>query len=319
MKQRLLARLERVERLARAGKWQRLMASPGRYLYALGFRETLYRWKRQERQAMAQTVFGAEMEVALPAGTDIYLLGAKTHDSEIRLARFMARQLQPGDAFVDVGAHFGYFALLASQLVGESGSVYAFEAARSTFRILERNLGGIPNCQATQRAVASDPGSVTFYEFDALYSEYNSMAPGQFEGQAWFQKRQPDSYQVKSIRLDRFLSSLPQPPALIKIDVEGAEEEVIRGAQPYLERQRSTVVMEYLAAERGNAPHRAAAARLRAMGYTSWLIQADGQLYACPDIEDRLREGQAESDNIVFAPPKEVAARDGAKKIGSML
>ena len=300
MKQRLLAALERIEQQAEGGKWRRLRAAPCRYLYAIGFRELVYRLSPKERLTRADTFFGQSMLVALPAGTDIYLLGAKSHSSEIRLARFMIHQLEAGDTFVDVGAHFGYFSMLAAELVGPQGSVQAIEAARSNHAIALRNLHGWPQCQLFHRAANATGKAVRFHEFDALHSEYNSMHAEQFEGESWYQQQAHRQYSVTGLRLADLLQQLPHPPKLIKIDVEGAEEEVVAGAQPFLHNHRSTVVMEYLSEARGNDSHRAAYAQLLRMGYRCYAIATDGGLLPVDEPERHLRAQQMDSDNFVF-------------------
>lgn len=300
MKQRLLNALEGIEQRAKGGKWRRLWAAPHRYLYAIGFRELVYRLSPKERLIQADTFFGQPMLVALPAGTDIYLLGAKSHGSEIRLARFMIHQLEAGDTFVDVGAHFGYFSMLAAELVGPQGSIQAIEAARSNHAIAQRNLSVLPQCQLLHRAANATGEAVQFHEFDALHSEYNSMHAEQFEGESWYQQQTHQQYSVPGLRLADLLQQRPHPPKLIKIDVEGAENEVIAGAQPFLQNHRSTVVMEYLSAARGNDSHRAAHAQLLRMGYLCYAIAADGSLSPVDEPEQHLREHHLDSDNFVF-------------------
>jgi Met-10+ like-protein len=59
---------------------------------------------------------------------------------EPNLTRWIVRRLAPGDVFIDVDTNVGYYSLLASKLVGESGSVVAIEASPSTFKILQTNL-----------------------------------------------------------------------------------------------------------------------------------------------------------------------------------
>ena len=127
-----LRQLAHVEKLAASSRWHRLLHAPGRYIYAIGFRTLVYARTRRGVFRQVNTFFGVPMQVVLPAGTDLYLTGGKTHDSEIRLARLLLETLRPGDDFVDVGAHFGYFALLAAQLVGPTGRVRAYEASAST-------------------------------------------------------------------------------------------------------------------------------------------------------------------------------------------
>ena len=139
-KEQLLQRLDRVDRIAKASKWQRLLYHPWRYLWASYINWVQYPRHKRSVAVLASTFFGSRMEVRLPAGTDIYLTGGKSHDSEIRLARLMIRQLQPGDTFWDIGAHYGFFSLLATRLVGEAGKVVSFEAAPSTYTVLAQNV-----------------------------------------------------------------------------------------------------------------------------------------------------------------------------------
>jgi len=303
MKQQLLKALREVEHFAEGSKWQRLRATPSRYLYAIGFRETLYRYQRKGKLKTIQTFFGERMQVTLPAGTDLYLVGGKTHSSEIRLARFMIQQLEPGDVFVDIGAHFGYFSLLAATLVKASGKIFAFEAAEDTFSCLSANLKPLPNCLAVHAAVNANGQAVTFFEFDPLHSEYNSTDVKQFEGQDWFEGNQPKRKEVRGVQLSRFLEEAAITPNLIKIDVEGGEAAVIEGALPFLHKHPVPIVMEYLNPERGNTPHREAARQLFEAGYTSYAIQHNGQLRTVADIEASFREQGIDSDNIVFVHP----------------
>lgn len=300
MKQRLLAALDQVERYAKGTKWQRLTAAPVRYIHAISFRETRYRFSRTEQQAIAPAFFGKTMQIALPAGTDIYLTGGKTHDSEIRLARFMIHQLSAGNTFVDIGAHFGYFSLLAASLIGDTGKIYAFEAAKRTFSHLAANLNPLPNSLAIHAAVNANGQQVTFFEFDPLHSEFNSTDISQFEGQPWFERHKPTEVKVAGLQLSAFLQQEGAAPDLIKIDVEGGEAAVIQGALPWLEQHPATVVIEYLSPERSNQPHQEAARLLLSIGYTPAVIQADGSLLPLKDIEQWFAQHNVESDNIVF-------------------
>jgi len=295
-----LLELTRVERLANGSRLGRLLGAPGRYLFAIGLR----RLRPAARQAgvarRARTFFGTEMTVLLPAGTDIYLTGGKTHDSEIRLARYLIRHLRPGAVLADVGAHFGYFSLLAARLVGPAGQVVAFEASAATFAVLAANVAAAPAVLARHAAVADHEQPVTFYEFPALYNEYNALDVGQFAQQEWFASHQPVPIQVPALRLDAVFGPAARPPDIIKIDVEGAELHVLRGATALLTRAAPAVVLEYLAPARHNEGHQQAAAALAVLGYQPHRITADGQLTPCPDVDDYLRGQGLDSDNFVF-------------------
>lgn len=296
--------LDGVEKLAQASKWQRLRQRPLPYLTAIGFRHLIYPWLRQGWLRSAATFMGHGMWVRLPAATDVYLTGGKSHPSEIRLARYMIQHLAEGQHLVDVGAHFGYFSLLGASLVGPQGGVLALEAAPRTFALLEKNLQGLPQVTALPWAAAERAGDLTFYEFPTLFSEYNTLAEEQFADERWRQRYRPRKLSVPAIRLDDYLLEQSWRPQLIKIDVEGAELAVVRGLEKLLpEVPQVQVVMEYLAPERSNANHRAAAAWLEAKGWQPHAIGPEGQLAALDDIDGYLAAQGLDSDNLVFCTP----------------
>ncbi|TYZ10924.1 FkbM family methyltransferase [Hymenobacter lutimineralis] len=296
----LLRRLDKIEQLAQAGRLRRLWHAPARYLWALGFRTFVYARTHRGKVCQTPTFFGVPMTVVLPAGTDIYLLGAKSHGSELRLARFLIRELQPGQHFVDVGAHFGYFTLLAAQLVGAAGSVRGFEAGSHTYAVLQDNVAGQANVQIFHRAVSDKAEPVSFYEFPVQYNEFNSMHVGQFEQETWFGSFKPACTTVEAVSLDEAVYAAGPAPHIIKIDVEGAEAQVIRGAEHLLRQQAPLVILEYLAPARHNASHREAAALLAELGYHPHRLDDAGRLQPCPDLEAFLLEQQLDSDNFVF-------------------
>ncbi len=296
----LVRKLAHIERLAQGSRWARLWHAPARYLFALGFRELVYARSHRARPAQVTTFFGLPMQVHLPAGTDLYLLGAKSHESEVRLARVMMRYLKPNDTFVDVGGHFGYFSLLASQLVGAGGRVIAFEASRSTYAVLAHNVQPQANIRAFNEALSDQAETISFFEFPVLYNEFNSMDVEQFRQEKWFAEYPPMKTEVAATTLDAAMARLQAVPAFIKIDVEGAELKVIRGAAATLARHRPMLVMEYLAPSRENAAHQQAAALLQQWGYASYAPTADGQLEACTNLDEYLAERGEDSTNFIF-------------------
>ena len=299
----LFQKLAAAERLAQGSRWQRLLNAPGKYLFAMGFRELFYARSHRARPAQVTTFFGLPMQVMLPAGTDLYLLGAKSDDSEVRLARLLMRHLKPGDTFIDVGGHFGYFTLLASRLVGPAGRVVAFEASRNTYAVLVENVRQQPNVTAHHLALSDQHETISFFEFPVLYNEFNSMDVDQFRNEKWFAKFPPQRIDVLATRLDDMVERDNLQPAIIKIDVEGAELKVIRGAAGILRHQRPLVVMEYLAPARHNTAHRQAAALLNELGYASYAPAPDGQLDPCTDLDAYLVQYDIESANFVFLKP----------------
>lgn len=75
---------------------------------------------------------------------------------------FLVRSLRPGDVFLDIGAHVGFLSLIASRLVGSSGSVLAIEANPVSFEWLEHNLrlNGVRNVTALNLGVSDHEGAM---------------------------------------------------------------------------------------------------------------------------------------------------------------
>lgn len=305
MVDRCLQNLAAAEKAARGNHLHRLAFARGRYLWGMFYSKLAYPLAGGSRRQLAPLFFGGSMEVLLPAGLDIYLLGAKSHDSEIRLARFMIRCLEEGMAMLDVGAHFGFFSRLGMQLTGPRGRVLAVEAAGGAFKVLQRNTAGYSSVEIVRAAAGGEDGTATFYEFPALFSEYNTLDKGQFEAARWRRGIQPKVVKVPAWRMDRLMENKGFHAHFIKVDVEGAEEQVVKGLEKWLgSRESRWIVMEYLAEARQNESHRRAARFLADHGWRPYAIQADGGLAACPDIETYLQRRGLDSDNVAFLPER---------------
>ncbi len=263
-------------------------------------RELICRIRNTDQLSYCRTCFGFDMYIRLPAAMDIYLAGAKSHDSELRLAKYMIHHLHADQIFVDVGAHFGYFTLLANLLVGQQGMVHAFEAAPDTFVVLRQNHNNKHSIQIHNHAVSDNNAEVEIYQFPTQYSEYNTLDVAQFETASWFVKNQPKVTKIKAVTLTDFFNQRGVHPHLIKIDVEGSEARVIQGAAAYLRDHAPAIVMEYLSAERGNEAHRAAHDMLLAFGYDVYRIDHQGYPSKINDISDYFKSYSLASDNLLY-------------------
>ena len=171
----------------------------------------------------------------------------------------VATSISPGMTVYDVGANVGFYTLLASVLAGPAGKVHAFEPVPRNFEILEHHvrINRIQNVVATRAAAASGSGLRSF----ALASDY---AMGHLVEQG--------DFQVRTLTLDGYLKDTGSPaPAVIKIDVEGAEAEVLRGGHQLLLNHHPTIFL----ATHGRAAHDECCRLLESAGYS--LNSLDGQ------------------------------------------
>jgi len=143
------------------------------------------------------------------------------------------RDLKSGDIFVDVGAHIGYYTMLASELVGPKGHVFAFEPAPENYAILLRNIASTRNITAYESAVSSKSGIADFYlSFISSGDNRLSKPSGKY-----------DKISVKTITLDDYFSD---DIDFIKIDTQGHELSVLEGMQRILRHsQNLKMLIEY--------------------------------------------------------------------------
>jgi FkbM family methyltransferase len=144
--------------------------------------------------------------------------------------RLFQETVKPDMVVIDIGAHVGYFSLLAAKLVGHTGKVYSFEPEPGNHAVLLKNIdaNGYDNIVATQMAVSDRTGNLTLY-ITALDSGRHSV----------YHHGLPErgSVTVESTSLDSFLESEGWPTVdLIKVDVEGAEVAVLDGMTQLMEK-----------------------------------------------------------------------------------
>lgn len=296
----LLHKLKKVEHIAGLSKLGRLLYNPLKYLDALFFRKFIYSKSKKDKIVKVDLFFDEKMDIALPASTDIYLTGGKSHDSEIRLAKFIIKNLNENDSFLDIGAHFGYFSLLASKIVGNEGKVLSFEPASKSFNILKSNCDSHSNITIFNKALSTGEEPITFFEFPTLFSEYNTSDVTQFEGENWYNESKPIEVKIEATAIDILTASYNFNPKLIKMDVEGAENDVIIGGKEYLKSESPVIVMEYLSKSRHNTSHVKATNLLRELDYCSFIIKEEGGTQEMFDLDEYIDRSQMESDNIVF-------------------
>jgi FkbM family methyltransferase len=152
--------------------------------------------------------------------------------------RLFEESIAPGDVVVDVGAHIGYYTLLAARAVGPQGSVIAFEPERENFRHLSRNLAenGYTNVTCVNGAVSDRSGR------QALF--ISSDNTGDHRIYTGDEKRA--KYSVDVVSLDDFFADRSKSVNVIKMDVQGAEPKVLEGMKALLRANDDVVLFTEL-------------------------------------------------------------------------
>jgi FkbM family methyltransferase len=137
-------------------------------------------------------------------------------------------RLSPGDIVVDIGAHVGWYTLIACKAVGPNGKVYAFEPDPKNFSFLKKNiaLNGCTNVVAEQKAVSDQGGTLELF----LHKDHSGWNKIRYLGDT------TSSVSVEAVSFDDYFKDRAESIDFVKIDVEGAEGLILKGMKDSLEK-----------------------------------------------------------------------------------
>jgi len=206
------------------------------------------------------------------------------------------RLLEQGSVYVDVGAHVGHHVLIGSARVGSGGGVHAFEADPATFRELLRNvnINRCANVRVNNQAVADNSGTAHFFLADVSLSSANSLGKTVHTSD----KR----IDVTVTTLDAYFAACRADRVdVIKVDVEGAELLVLRGAVNALTRYQPTLILEFSRHSAAfNYTSRDLADELRAMDFELFRV-------AAMPLQPWVDSGEESYYNVLAVPSRRVA------------
>ncbi|HYG27335.1 MAG TPA: FkbM family methyltransferase [Caulobacteraceae bacterium] len=151
---------------------------------------------------------------------------------EAVIVKAIRERLRPGDTFVDAGANIGFYTVMAAHLVGPRGRVIAFEMMPDTAAILRRHveMNGLTNVTVVEQALSERAG-------EAVEAH---VVDGKFGQASLSSDKGGRSISVATTTLDLALSDVSSV-RLMKMDIEGAEERALRGAEQALGRIENLV------------------------------------------------------------------------------
>ena len=196
----------------------------------------------------------------------------------------MLRYLNPGMTMIDIGANIGHYAMVAARVIGAAGKVVAFEPEPENYAALAANLklNELVRTTAENLALGAAPGALTLYRDDANRGGHSLAAANVQRAGAGTQVRVTtlDAYAAEKLKGRRI--------GFIKIDVQGAEAQVIQGAAGVLARDKPTILMEFWPhgiRGMGGDPM-ALVGDLLGLGYALQVIERDApeNLRALPDV-----------------------------------
>lgn len=207
-----------------------------------------------------EVAFDMEVDIANPREEAMayFLQNGKVPEPE--LVALLMRALRPGDVALDGGANLGYFTMLMSRLVGESGKVFAVEPSPYSLERLRHNLkiNDMTNVVVVPKALWSEPGKILDFHltpdggYDSLSTPY----------------RTTETIQVETTTLDEIIRAYF--PRLIKLDIEGAEIEVLE-AQSFL-------IPSFVVVEASDRMAEAIREKMSFSSYRAYILHESGAL-----------------------------------------
>lgn len=178
----------------------------------------------------------AQLRLDLTEMHDVRVYAAMSHRGayEPETSALLAELLTRGDSFVDVGANNGYFTVLASQLVGPTGTVLAVEPNPRALERLEQNLrlNGLDHQVRVVSAAAGHREGTRSLYVSGFEDGWASLVPDPSAREV---------VRVQVVPLDGLLTGLRT--LVLKIDAEGSEPEILRGLDQVLRSSESVAVI----------------------------------------------------------------------------
>jgi FkbM family methyltransferase len=204
-----------------------------RYSLARRLRRGLRRWwfwLRRDRDATEVDVKVSGFRMRLPSRfVDRFVFDRYEPVTDA----YLADALRPGMVVLDIGAHVGYYTLVAARAVGPSGKVHAFEPCAETLSLLRTNVraNGFANVEIHPFAAGSGDSKRTLH------------VTGSSDSHGLFPHPLTETVRTTEVRTVRAAQVIQGRVDLVKIDVEGAEFEVLDGMRDLVSSEDPSVLV----------------------------------------------------------------------------
>jgi FkbM family methyltransferase len=160
------------------------------------------------------------------------------------VCKTLERLLEPGKSFFDVGANIGQTAIVGSRRVGRRGRVAAFEPSAPNIQMLSYHVrwNRLRNVRVESTCVGASDGEAEFSLLNNGFDTSNSLTFFRRSNLVELQQRSHKTT-VRVTTIDKYCQRTNLVPDLIKIDVEGAEFDVLVGMREVLTTKRPVLVM----------------------------------------------------------------------------
>jgi len=160
---------------------------------------------------------------------------------EPETTRIFCNKLKKGDVVLDIGANVGYFSLIAANIVGDKGKVFAFECNPDSFNLLEKNIAinNYKNIISVKKAVSNYSGTSKLF----LSRWGGACSLKEVADNDKVLKDGQDHILVETITLDEFFAGNNIPINFIKMDIEGSEPQALQGMEKLIESTAHLIII----------------------------------------------------------------------------
>lgn len=247
-----------------------------------------------------EIAFTMVMDTELSIDNDTIEYTKRYGTPEPEVVGFFGRAVRPGDFVIDGGACTGYLTLVLSKLVGPNGTVFAFEPAKQNWVKLSENIAvnQVTNVELFEQALWDRPQIKTLYlAADAGFNAFYNGGPNMYVvGQQ----------EVQTM----MLNDISVSPRLIKLDIEGAEEQALRGATKHL----GSNGCPYIVFELNGTSLAAMCSSQKSLqtfmgqyGYEMFILHADGRLPTLIPRQTKIHSWK-QNLNMLFSTIEAVGA-----------
>ncbi|MBD3345942.1 MAG: FkbM family methyltransferase [Chitinivibrionales bacterium] len=207
---------------------------------------------------------------------------AYKYKSERKKIRFLENILTPGMTILDIGANIGFYSVLFSKLMNNTGTVHAFEPDPANFVRLTKVTAGIPCIQRHQAAVAEKSGTIKLYHSEKMNVDHRVYDSGDHRRVS----------EVSAVCIDDYFKENVQKVDIVKLDIQGADFAALKGMQNTINRSDGVIIISEL------WPYGLRKAGTSVDEYISFLASLNIRIHMFDDIS--LDECRNNSDNEYF-------------------
>ncbi|HEX3978513.1 MAG TPA: FkbM family methyltransferase [Solirubrobacteraceae bacterium] len=246
-----------------------------------------------DNRLLVSTNWGGKLFMS---ASDLSLTPEVLHDGNYDdpFTHFLQRTLRPGDVAFDIGANVGLFTVLMGRLVGSGGHVVAYEAAPENVALLRDSIAMnyyTDWVDVVAKAAAATEGTLQFHQ-STRFQGNGSLLPHDEDYQRAYAVDEEHTLEVAAEPLDIHLGRF-QAIHLVKVDVEGGEEQVLSGMQRLIASGTVDRICFELLRDRMGADWGPVTARLRALaagGWSMWVLGGAGEQIAI-DVDRVIEHG----------------------------